>query len=155
MLEFLLQDGISWATLWVSKKAIYSFCLILTLSVVYGLASLILIHFSPLVWQLRSATILPVSVLLPPPLNPPDSHCNLVINVFSDKKQNPHPFSFLPLSVFRLFVSSQEKSERCAEDDLRIWPRFAPDQRRFSGIFAHRLLIRVVSDRMLKLGVPS
>ena len=54
----------------------------------------------------------------PPLLNPPDSHCNLVINVFSDKKKKKNPTPSLS-GLYQSFTSlshRSRKSEHCADD---------------------------------------
>ena len=115
----------------------------------------------------------------PPLLNPPDSHCNLVINVFSDKKKKkktqpllfPAFISLSPLCLIAvenqntvpMTAASTESKLIALSVDTRgpsggfvyLWPHFARTNGVFQAFFARRVLIRVISDRMLKLGVLS
>lgn len=82
---------------------------------VYGLASLTFIHFSLLIWQVTISCNSSRSCFHPPPppfLNPSDSHCNLVINVFSDKKKTqPLLFpAFISLSPLCLIAVENQNA---------------------------------------------
>lgn len=122
--EFRLQDGISWATLRVSKKSAHSFGPILSLSQIQLQGSSLLClwsclsHLHPLFsLNLTSYDQLQFLPFLfpsfsPPLLNPPDSHCNLVINVFSDKKKTqPLLFpAFISLSPLCLIAVENQNA---------------------------------------------